>query len=313
MTNLPSPISSEPDPQLQAQLYRLLATLESVQGQIDQLDAEIQHSSAQIDALTRHLTDPAAASALTAALAELGNQQQTQQEHLAALDQNLTRLSRIQFKANALAETEQKQMTDAISILQGIVARRETIQSEQTWRDQRHLVHLREQARVELAVALLPVVDGLEAALGHGGKFLQDRRARAARRVLTPPPVAPPPPSLRQRLRLALGDELLPSPPPVIIENDAGVDDALAAWLRGLELVHERFLALLRSENIQPMPAEEHFDPHRHVAIAAAPAPGRLSGEIIEIIRPGYLHHDRVLRFAEVVVAAAADSTLPTP
>lgn len=307
----PNPASSEAHPQLQAYIHRLLTTLQSVQQQIDRLDAEMQHSSAQIEALTQHLTDTSAVKAFAATAADLQIQQEAQQEQLAALEQSLTKLTRTQFKANALAESEQKQLAEAMAALQAIVTRRETAQTELTWRDQRYVAQLRQRARVELVVTLLPVLDGLEAALSHGRRLLQGRRDRVARQKQTPPP-PPALPTLRQRLQLALGDKPLPAPQPAIVQDGAEVDEALSAWLEGVGIVHERFLALLRGEGIQSMAAaEESFDPHRHVAVAVVTRDDLPEGAIVEVLRPGYLHGNRVLRFAEVVVAKPTHS--PTP
>ncbi len=47
------------------------------------------------------------------------------------------------------------------------------------------------------------------------------------------------------------------------------------------------------------------FDPTRMEAVATVPAPeGEKSGTVIEEIEAGYMHHDRVLRPAKVIVAS---------
>ena len=49
------------------------------------------------------------------------------------------------------------------------------------------------------------------------------------------------------------------------------------------------------------------FDPRLHEAIVNVPGTGRAEGEIVEVVRRGYLLRDRVIRPALVAVAAAPD------
>ncbi len=47
------------------------------------------------------------------------------------------------------------------------------------------------------------------------------------------------------------------------------------------------------------------FDPRFHQAITHEESPGRRDGEVIEEVRRGYMHGDRLLRPAMVKVAKA--------
>jgi molecular chaperone GrpE len=51
------------------------------------------------------------------------------------------------------------------------------------------------------------------------------------------------------------------------------------------------------------IPLEGEFDPNRHEAISSEPSEEVESGHIIETLRAGYTHKDRVLRPALVRVA----------
>jgi molecular chaperone GrpE len=77
-----------------------------------------------------------------------------------------------------------------------------------------------------------------------------------------------------------------------------------ASWANGIELIYRKLQAILESEGVKRMPAEEElFDPTRHEAITMEDSPNHQSGEIIEVIQDGYLLGDRVLRPAQVRVA----------
>src|SRR5690554_6317121 len=98
----------------------------------------------------------------------------------------------------------------------------------------------------------------------------------------------------------------------------AGAGGADAALRDGLRLVRQEFDTVLKQHGIvRCAPAAgAPFDPHLHEAVAlvdaaSAPgenedAPGVLPGHIVECFRPGYIHHERVLRAASVSVAAPA-------
>jgi molecular chaperone GrpE len=77
-----------------------------------------------------------------------------------------------------------------------------------------------------------------------------------------------------------------------------------AAWAGGIELIYRKLLSMLEAEGVKRMDAEnETFDPNRHEALALEDSPDHASGEIVEVIQPGYLLGDRVIRPALVRVA----------
>ena len=77
-----------------------------------------------------------------------------------------------------------------------------------------------------------------------------------------------------------------------------------SAWFEGVELIYRKLVNLLDVEGVKQMDAiHEQFDPSRHEAIMQQDSPDHQSGQIIEVIQPGYLLGDRVIRPALVRVA----------
>lgn len=78
------------------------------------------------------------------------------------------------------------------------------------------------------------------------------------------------------------------------------------AYRRGVELIHRQILDLLGRRGVTAVePLGADFDPHLHQAVASEPADGRRDGEVVEVLRKGYLLNDRLLRPAMVKVAQA--------
>lgn len=77
-----------------------------------------------------------------------------------------------------------------------------------------------------------------------------------------------------------------------------------AAWANGIELIYRKVLDILEKEGVSPMEAEgQPFDPTLHEAITSEESDQYESGQIIEVIQPGYMLGERVLRPAMVRVA----------
>lgn len=78
----------------------------------------------------------------------------------------------------------------------------------------------------------------------------------------------------------------------------------LAEWASGIELIYRKMLKILESEGIVVMETEDGlFDPNLHEAISSEQSEQFESGEIIEVIKKGYMINERVLRPAQVRVA----------
>jgi len=77
------------------------------------------------------------------------------------------------------------------------------------------------------------------------------------------------------------------------------------ALLSGVRMTYDQFLAELRKFGLEQLPAPGGtFDPSLHEAIASVPSSGRRGGTIVAEARKGYLLHGRLLRPAQVTVAA---------
>ncbi|MGH6947199.1 MAG: nucleotide exchange factor GrpE [Kiloniellales bacterium] len=75
----------------------------------------------------------------------------------------------------------------------------------------------------------------------------------------------------------------------------------------GLELTERELLKVLEKHGIAKIvPLGEMFDPHRHEAMFELPDPSAAPGSVVQVLEPGYLLHDRLLRPARVGVAKAA-------
>lgn len=77
-----------------------------------------------------------------------------------------------------------------------------------------------------------------------------------------------------------------------------------AEWANGIELVFRKLLTILENQGITPMNAQgEIFNPTLHEAISSEDNEDFESGEIIEVVKQGYMIGERVLRPALVRVA----------
>jgi molecular chaperone GrpE len=86
--------------------------------------------------------------------------------------------------------------------------------------------------------------------------------------------------------------------------KNAPQEGAGAEWAQGVEIIYKKLIAYLESEGLTRMhPLGEHFDPNLHEAVTQEESPEHESGTIIEVLRPGYLLGERVLRPASVKVA----------
>jgi molecular chaperone GrpE len=91
---------------------------------------------------------------------------------LAALEKQVGKLGREQYKANTLAEAQAERLQATLEALQATLERQHLAQDE--------AIH---KARLDILEALLPVLDGLEAGLKSGGRHayrLQQQGSPAA-------------------------------------------------------------------------------------------------------------------------------------
>ncbi len=77
-----------------------------------------------------------------------------------------------------------------------------------------------------------------------------------------------------------------------------------ATWANGIELIHRKMLAAFEADGVKTMDTSvKFFDPSLHEAISHEDSPDHESGQIIEVVQPGYLLGERVIRPARVRVA----------
>lgn len=89
-------------------------------------------------------------------------------------------------------------------------------------------------------------------------------------------------------------------------EAAAAPDAAPAALREGQELIRRRLAGILEKFGVAALdPAGEAFDPQLHEALAMRPDAAAAPGAVLEVLRRGYRLHERLLRPARVVVAAA--------
>ncbi|MEM7126585.1 MAG: nucleotide exchange factor GrpE [Chloroflexota bacterium] len=237
------------------------------------------------------------------------------------------KLNRTQFKTNALSESKESQVTNAIQTLQSVVNRREEIQEDQVAVQQQQISENRIAARGEMAADLFPALDGLELALAKGSELLQrlreeqSHRTEAKRRTLTAllqehkepiddgfwararEMVGGSPNSDAMRRNEAL-DLLIQELANVNVTQELAGISAIEGWLEGLELVRDRFFKIFAAEGITAIPAEgQMFDPRVHVAVEAQTNSAVEPDTITAVFKTGYRQNRRVLRYAEVVVA----------
>ncbi|RJQ41966.1 MAG: nucleotide exchange factor GrpE [Anaerolineaceae bacterium] len=75
-------------------------------------------------------------------------------------------------------------------------------------------------------------------------------------------------------------------------------------WVDGIALILKKMQKILEAEGIEPIDAEmDKFNPQFHEAISHEENPDYKSGQIIEVIKPGYKIENRVIRPALVRVA----------
>ncbi|MCU0418221.1 MAG: nucleotide exchange factor GrpE [Cyclobacteriaceae bacterium] len=77
--------------------------------------------------------------------------------------------------------------------------------------------------------------------------------------------------------------------------------------LEGFFLIQNKFKKVLEQNGVKPMgdTRASEFNPDLHEAITQLPAPEEsLKGKIVDVVEPGYFLHDKVIRFAKVVVGA---------
>lgn len=271
------------------------------------------------------------------------NNLENNQKQLEEINQNVTKLSRLQYKANTLSETQEKNLTSSLTRLQEVIKSRDELEENLKLLQKEQLTEEKRRSRGELAIELLPVLDGIEAAINNGLELLKNKHLKeenlstdSLSQKTEVPQIKPkeqPNPTISvtkvkkltflERLKIALKGEILieetfsvpttlvedtPKPTKEPSENlDIEKNEALMAWLSGLELVRERFIGILANEGIRVIETEgQLFDPRLHIALEAIVNSELPAGTITSVLRKGYRQDKKILRYAEVNVVKKA-------
>ncbi len=322
--------------QIQHRLLHIDTQMAHLQAQVERLMADASATNSQFAVLLRHMTDPHPLQGVCERLAELieqvgSNREQLDlmanhltalagKEQLTELASTITRLGRTQFKSNTLGETKEQQIERSLATLQELLTHRQQRQDQEEQRLQAQLQEVQHAARGELAAELLPALDSVDLALASGQALVARQRQEIAAweqqqaSAILQEELPPPAPGLWQKFRRTFAAPATPvastpQEPCRLPEAVTTTPDVLEAWLQGLTLVRDRFLAVLTAEGMEAITAlDTPFDPRLHVAVQAETRDDVAPNTVIRVLRQGYRQQQRVLRYAEVVVARGQET-----
>jgi len=105
------------------------------------------------------------------------------------------------------------------------------------------------------------------------------------------------------------GEQVLMNVLPVLDNLDravAAVQEAkdMDAVKIGIDLIFNKFQEFIKMNGVKEIDAHQaKFDTDLHEAITKIPAPSKdLKGKVVDVIEKGYYLHDKVIRFAKVVI-----------
>jgi molecular chaperone GrpE len=95
------------------------------------------------------------------------------------------------------------------------------------------------------------------------------------------------------------------------VDAQAQQDPAVVALLTGIQATERELVTALERRGIRKIePVGEKFDPNFHQAMFEIPTNDQSPGTVVQVLQPGYIIHDRLLRPAMVGIAKpAADDT----
>ena len=90
------------------------------------------------------------------------------------------------------------------------------------------------------------------------------------------------------------------------------LDETTKNLILGVEMVEKDFLAAFEKHGVKRLePLGEKFNHEFHQAMYEVEAPGQPAGMIVELLQPGYVMHERLLRPAMVAVAKGSPGGMP--
>jgi len=111
---------------------------------------------------------------------------------------------------------------------------------------------------------------------------------------------------------LVLADNMRRALDAVSPEMRASAEPGVKALLDGVELTEREFLKALEKNGVRQFsPRGEKFDPNLHQAMFEVPNPSVPAGSVVEVVQPGYMLGERMLRPALVGVSKGGARTAP--
>jgi molecular chaperone GrpE len=177
--------------------------------------------------------------------------QQENQRHTEEMDTQVKRLARETYRANTVAEMQAEQNKQSLETLQALLSEKDAQQKQAV-----------QTARLEMARALMPAVDSIEAGLYSG-----------VRQVRT----------------------LQQSSPDAALALAGWLKGQRLLLERLLKLLEAEGIRPMQTVG-------KVFDPYQHVAVKMIQDGSKPSGIIVKEERRGYVHGETVIRYAEVIV-----------
>jgi molecular chaperone GrpE len=88
------------------------------------------------------------------------------------------------------------------------------------------------------------------------------------------------------------------------VPGEDALNEQARQLLTGVEATERVLLDAFERNGIRRIdPLGQPFDPNLHQAMFEVEEPGRPAGTVVQVLQPGYLYHDRLLRPAMVAVA----------
>ena len=95
-------------------------------------------------------------------------------------------------------------------------------------------------------------------------------------------------------------------------QNLKETDDTIKNLVVGVEMVAKEFLSAFEKHGVTKLdPLGEKFDHAFHQAMLEVEDPDQPAGTIVQLLQPGYVMHDRLLRPAMVAVSKGAGDEPP--
>ena len=113
---------------------------------------------------------------------------------------------------------------------------------------------------------------------------------------------------------LAVADNMRRALDALTPEMRANAQAGLKAFVEGVELTERELLKMLEKNGVRQFtPQGQKFDPNLHQAIFEVPDAAVPAGHVVQVVQPGYMIGERVLRPAMVGVSKGGPKTAPAP